>query len=67
MMSVNEYYLANIIQGLDQAVIETEPLSPTCFLPDNSLVMHEAKELLFNDAPWYDADIEWIVVHNSIA
>ena len=61
--------LFNIIQSLDQAIIETEPLklSQTCFLPDNSLVMHDAKTLVFNDAPWCEADEEWTVVHSSIA
>ena len=59
--------LFNIIQGLDQAVNETEPLNQTCFLPDNSLVMHDAKTLVFNDAAWCEADAEWVVVHSLIA
>ena len=59
--------LFTIIQSLDQAINETEPLSQTCFLPDNSFVMHDAKTLVFNDAPWCEADAEWVVVHNLIA
>ena len=59
--------LFNIIQSLDQAINETEPLSQTCFLPDNSLVMHDAKTLVFNDAPWCEADAEWMIVHSLIA
>ena len=59
--------LFNVIQGLDQAIIEIEPLSQACFLPDDSFVMHDAKMLVFNDAPWCEPDIEWTVVHSLIA
>ena len=59
--------LPAVILALDQVSIEDDSLSQTCFLPDNSFVMHDTKTLVFNDAPWCETDAEWIVVHKSIA
>ena len=59
--------LLAIIPALDQVTNEAVSLSQTCFLPDNSFVMHDAEALAYNDAPWCEADAEWTVVHKSIA
>ena len=55
-----------IIHALDQVTSEAISSRLTCFLPDSSLVMHDAKTLVYNDAPWCEADAEWTVVHGSI-
>ena len=56
-----------IILALDKVINGADSLSQTCFLPDDSFVMHDAKTLVFNDAPWCETDAEWTVVHKSIA
>ena len=59
--------LLAIIPALDQVTDEADTLSQTCFLSDNSFVMHEAEALVYNDAPWCEADAKWTIVHKSIA
>ena len=53
-----------LLQALQEATDLPEDF--TCYLPDTLYIMHDAKELAYNDAPWCDVEGDWIFVNKSI-
>ena len=53
-----------LLQALQEATDLPEDF--TCYLPDTLYLMHDAKELAYNDAPWCEVEGDWTFVNKSI-
>ena len=53
-----------LLQALQEAT--DLPDNFTCYLPDTQFIMHDAKELAYNDAPWYEPEADWTFVNECV-